>query len=221
MQQRQVAERSRAVTEQLESLFECSRMIPGDSREAPVSAWVREGLPTASINFLHAEEPETLNGIIEKTLLFEIALGHDRGVDVQGDLDPAVPSFALYPATVGPALVNLVSEAIVQSPEGGLLRVETRCRADRATLLLIGDDETAIRAEETRFETDPSMVKAATGDSTDDAGLFVVRSITEENGGTISLMAPPDGLGVIVRYGTGADATEIFRARPAQPKLTF
>ena len=161
-----------------------------------------EGLTGAGINFLRAAESATtasLNDIIEQTLSVEARRVHDRRIDVQLDLDPAVSSFRLDVATVGRALANLVCEAIDHSPEGGLVRIETRRRDDRTTLLLIRDHESAIRHEEPRLTPDVAAANVAIQDSTD-MRLFIVMSMTEGYGGPISFTSPPDGFGVIVSY---------------------
>jgi len=186
------------ITDRLESLLECTRMMHKQPLESERNV---EGLTGAGINFLHAAEGETtasLNHIIEETLLVGTRRVHERRIDVQLDLDPAVSSFRLDVATVGRALANLVCEAIDHSPEGGLVHIETRRRDDRTILLLIRDHESAIRGEEPRLTPDVAAANVAIQDSTD-LRLFIVMSMTD-GCGPISFTSPPDGFGVIVSY---------------------
>jgi len=159
---------------------------------------------TLAVNFLHAVEsdggslqlhktPVSLNHIVEQVIKDETARARFRRIDLQADLDSDLPSVNLDIAMISGAVTNLLNNAIHYSPEGGVVRVETRGFAD-LLILRVRDHGPGIPADEVPqlFERYGRGAKSASSSSTG-LGLYLVRTIVEAHGGSVSATFPPDG----------------------------
>jgi signal transduction histidine kinase len=160
---------------------------------------------TLTVNFLHAEEsdggslqlhktPASLNQIVEQVMEDEAPRARSRRIDLQPDLDSGIPSVDLDIAMISRAVTNLLNNAIHYSPPGGgIVRVETRRFAD-VIILRVRDHGLGIPAEEVPklFERYGRGAKSASTSSTG-LGLYLVRTIVEAHGGSVSATFPPDG----------------------------
>jgi len=160
---------------------------------------------TLTVNFLHAEEsdggslqlhktPASLNQIVEQVMGDEAPRARSRRIDLQADLDSGLPSIDLDIAMISRAVANLLNNAIHYSPpEGGIIRIETRRFAD-VIILRVRDHGLGIPAEEVPklFERYGRGAKSASSSSTG-LGLYLVRTIVEAHGGSVSATFPPDG----------------------------
>jgi signal transduction histidine kinase len=135
-----------------------------------------------------------LNQIVEQVMEDEAPRARSRRVDLQSDLDSGIPSVDLDIAMISRAVTNLLNNAIHYSPrEGGIVRVETRRFAD-VIILRVRDHGLGIPAEEIPqlFERYGRGAKSASSSSTG-LGLYLVRTIVEAHGGSVSATFPPDG----------------------------
>jgi signal transduction histidine kinase len=159
---------------------------------------------TLAVNFLHAEEsdggliqlhktPASLNQIVEQVMEDEAPRARSRRVDLQADLDSGLPSADLDIAMISRALTNLLNNALHYSPAGGVVRIETRRFGDRL-MVRVRDHGLGIPAEEVPklFERYGRGAKSASSSSTG-LGLYLVRTIVEAHGGSVSATFPPDG----------------------------
>jgi signal transduction histidine kinase len=166
---------------------------------------------TLAVNFLHAEESDggvlqlhetlaSLNEIVEQVMEDEAPRARLRRIDLQADLDSGLPSVSLDVAMISRALTNLLNNALHYSPEGGVVRVETRRFAD-VMILRVRDHGPGIPAEEVPklFERNGRGAKSASSNSTG-IGLYLVRTIVEAHGGSVSATFPPDGGSVFVVF---------------------
>jgi signal transduction histidine kinase len=157
-----------------------------------------------AVNFLHAEEsdgrslelhkaPASLNQIVEQVMEDQTSRARLRRIDLQADLDSGLPSVDLDVAMISHAVTNLVNNAVHYSPEGGIVRVETRRFAD-VMVLRVRDHGLGVPAEEIPklFERYSRGTKSASSSSTG-LGLYLVRTIVEAHGGSVSATFPPDG----------------------------
>jgi signal transduction histidine kinase len=164
---------------------------------------------TLAVNFLHAEESDggllqlhetlaSLNEIVEQVMEDEAPRARLRRIVLQADLDAGLPSVSLDVAMISRALTNLLNNALHYSPEGGSVRVETRRFAD-VMILRVRDHGPGIPAEELPklFERNGRGAKSASSNSTG-IGLYLVRTIVEAHGGSVSATFPPDGGSVFV-----------------------
>jgi signal transduction histidine kinase len=94
---------------------------------------------------------------------------------------------------IGSAFANLLSNAIQHAPAGSIIRVETH-RRDDGMLLSIRDHGPGIPADEltTVFERYARGAKAA-GSTSTGLGLYLVKTIVEAHGGSVSVALPADG----------------------------
>ena len=159
---------------------------------------------TLTVNFLQAEEsdcgllqlhktPTSLNQIVEQVMEDETPRARLRQIKLQADLDSGLPSVDLDVAMISRAVTNLLNNAIHYSPEGGIVLVETRRFAD-VMILRIRDHGLGIPAEEVPklFERYGRGAKSASSSSTG-LGLYLVRTIADAHGGSVSATFPPDG----------------------------
>jgi signal transduction histidine kinase len=166
---------------------------------------------TLAVNFLHAEESDggvlqlhetlaSLNEIVEQVMEDEAPRARLRRIVLQADLDSGLPSVSLDVAMISRALTNLLNNALHYSPEGGIVRVETRRFAD-VMMLRVRDHGPGIPAEELPklFERNSRGAKSASSNSTG-IGLYLVRTIVEAHGGSVSATFPPDGGSVFVVF---------------------
>lgn len=179
-----------------------------DSRRAAEALDVIEGnaheAATLTVNFLHGEESDggalqlhktlsSLNRVVEQVIEDEAPRARLRRIDLQADLDSGLPSVDLDIAMISRALTNLLNNALHYSPEGGVVRVETRRFAD-VMILRVRDHGPGIPAEEAPklFERHGRGAKSASRNSTG-LGLYLVRTIVEAHGGSVVAAVPPDG----------------------------
>jgi signal transduction histidine kinase len=159
---------------------------------------------TLAVNFLHAEEsdggllqlhktPASLNQIVEQVMEDEASRARSRRIDLQVDLDSGLPSVDLDIAMISRALTNLLNNALHYSPAGGVVRIETRRFGDRL-MVRVRDHGPGIPAEEIPqlFERYGRGAKSASSSSTG-LGLYLIRTIVEAHGGSVSATFPPDG----------------------------
>ena len=159
---------------------------------------------TLAVNFLHAEEsdggslhlhktPTSLNQIVEQVLKDETPCARSRRIALQADLDSGLPLVDLDIAMISSALANLLNNALHYSSEEGIVRVETR-RFDDEVILRVRDYGPGIPADEMPllFQRYGRGAKSASRSSTG-LGLYLVRTIVEAHGGSVSVTLPADG----------------------------
>ena len=159
---------------------------------------------TLTVNFLDAKEsdggtlqlhktPASLNHIVEQVMKEKAARARLRRIDLQVDLDSRLPSVDLDIAMISRAVTNLINNAVHYSPKGDVVRVETHRFAD-VMILRVRDHGPGIPAEEVSrlFERYGRGAKSASSTSTG-LGLYLVRTIAEAHGGSVSATFPPDG----------------------------
>jgi signal transduction histidine kinase len=159
---------------------------------------------TLAVNFLHAEEsdggtlelhktPASLNQIVEHVMQDETPRARLRRIDIQADLDSGLPSVDLDIVMISHAVTNLINNAVHYSPEGGIVRVETHRFTD-VMILRVRDHGLGIPAEEVPklFQRYGRGAKSASSTSTG-LGLYLVRTIADAHGGSVSVTFPPDG----------------------------
>jgi signal transduction histidine kinase len=159
---------------------------------------------TLAVNFLHAEEIDggalhlhktaaSLNQIVEKVLDEQAPSARLRQIDLRADLDSHLPSIDLDVAMIASALTNLVDNALHYSFQRGIVRVETR-RFGNDIILRVRDHGPGIPADEIPrvFQKYGRGAKSTSRTSTG-LGLYLVRTIVEAHGGSVSVTLPPGG----------------------------
>ena len=160
----------------VEQLLTLARQDP----EAPIAASVEIDVAELARTIAEAEEAAAA----EKGLA--LTARGDAPVLVRGDR-----------AALRALLENLVDNAIRYTPSG---RVEVRAYLKgKDAVLEVEDSGTGIPAEERsrvfdRFYRGESAAQRGTG-----LGLAIVRSIAERHGGTVELLDPPSGQGLLAR----------------------
>ena len=159
---------------------------------------------TLTVNFLRAEEsgdgslqlhktPVCLNQIVEQVMKDEAPRARLRRIDLQADLDSGLPTLDLDVAMIARTVANLLDNALHYSPEGSAVCVETR-RFANVVILRVRDHGPGIPPEQVPglFKRYGRGTKSAS-DSSTGLGLYLVRTIVEAHGGSVSATSPPDG----------------------------
>jgi signal transduction histidine kinase len=145
--------------------------------------------------------PVQINTLIEQVLLLlhnDLARNH---VDVQRNLDPALPSILGRPDQIAQVLLNVVLNAIDAMPDGGVLGLHSRIESG-----LPGTDGPAhaahataiIEISDTGCGLDPAMQARifqpffTTKQQGSGLGLAISQRIITQHGGSISVKSAPD-----------------------------
>jgi PAS domain S-box-containing protein len=116
-----------------------------------------------------------------------------KAIDLQFDVPAGVPEVLADRSALERAVMNLVSNAVKFTPNGGAVRVSVRCDDNRA-VFAVADTGIGMSAEDqerlfTRFFRSPaamSMAIPGTG-----LGLAIVKKIVEDHGGTVDVRSAP------------------------------
>lgn len=115
-----------------------------------------------------------------------------RGIHLEKSIDPATPLIWSDWEAVRKIMLNLVGNALKFTPEGGRIWVQVKPDSDRVRFE-VGDTGCGISAEDAKhvfgkfLQGHPNEGETAGTPGGSGLGLFVVRSLVEQLGGTIEL----------------------------------
>jgi len=138
-----------------------------------------------------------LVAIAKDAIVARAALAADKHIDL--GLARATPAVVMGdPASLGILLSNLLDNALRYTPPGGRIDV-TIDRSDEAVTLVVADTGPGIPADARervfdRFFRGEEQDAAGTG-----LGLSIVKRIVDAHGATVTLDAPEEGTGLVVR----------------------
>jgi len=163
----------------------------------------RERALEVTMNFLHAEESDggllqlhktsgSLNEIVAQVMEEGIPGARLKRIELQADLDSSLPFASLDVAMIARALTNLLDNAVHHSPDWEVVHIETRS-VDGRMILRVRDYGPGIPAEEIsqlfqRYGRGVNASRSSAG-----LGLYLVRTIAEAHGGSVSVAFPPGG----------------------------
>lgn len=125
-----------------------------------------------------------LNAGIESTATIIHGHAHKKGVKVVLELNP-LPLVNCYPARINQIIMNLMSNAIDATPEGGTVTVRTSAAGDRVNIR-ISDTGCGIAPEVREKIFDPFYTTKPVGQGTG-LGLSISYGIVHDHGGTIDV----------------------------------
>jgi PAS domain S-box-containing protein len=125
-----------------------------------------------------------LNTGIESTITIIHGHAHKKGVTIKPDLHP-LPPVNCYPARINQVIMNLLSNAIDATPEGGTVTVRTTSEKDRVNIQII-DTGVGIPPEMRQKIFDPFFTTKPVGQGTG-LGLSISYGIVHDHGGTIEV----------------------------------
>jgi PAS domain S-box-containing protein len=146
-------------------------------------------------NFARLDEAETLDADLNEGILSTVNIVRGRAkaggvVDLELDLAP-LPRVACHPARINQVVMNLLSNAIDASPEGGVIRVRTRAGGEAVTIEVL-DQGLGVAPEIRHRIFDPFFTTKPLGAGTG-LGLSISYGIVKEHGGTIAVVDAPGG----------------------------
>lgn len=116
------------------------------------------------------------------------------------EIDPATPPLAVDPVLIGQALVNLLENASKYAPEGSTIRLTAAPVPEGVALTVIDEGPGIPVAERGRvFDLFHRAVQGDGQPAGTGLGLAIVKGMVEANGGTVAVIAPPDGRGAAIR----------------------
>jgi PAS domain S-box-containing protein len=137
--------------------------------------------PTSAEHF----RPESLNGIVKEVQKLMAAHLRQNNVEVELDLDPALPPVQGLRDQLKQAMLNLSLNAVEAMPEGGQLTIRTRYQPDIGGLrLMVSDTGEGIDMTTLPNIFDPFFTTKENGTG---LGLALTHDIVERHGGWIEV----------------------------------
>ena len=129
-------------------------------------------------------EPKDLNEVLQGVVMFLQADFRQRGVNLDTDLEPLLPSVEIDETQFKQAVINLLVNARQVVGEQGEVRLVSRAGASGEAVVEVRDNGPGVpeEAREKIFEVFYSSRGGGTG-----LGLPIARQIVERHGGTIEL----------------------------------
>jgi signal transduction histidine kinase len=136
-------------------------------------------------------EPVSVNVLVPRALdLLQTKLRR-RDIDVQRNLDPALPPLLGDMDQITQVLINLLGNAIDAMPEGGRLTIETSHTAELDRVAFsVQDSGTGMTPEQIEHIFEPFYSTKPEGEGTG-LGLPVTLGIVKSHGGSISVQSEP------------------------------
>jgi signal transduction histidine kinase len=165
---------ARAQAQLLEQLLDVSRIVSGklELRLAPV----------------HVET------IIAAALDAVGPAADDKNVKIVPQLERGVPLLLGDPERLQQVVINVLSNAVKFSPEGGVVEVALR-RDDGFAHIVVSDHGIGIRSEFLPYIFDRLRQGESAGNRGLGLGLWIVRDIVERHGGTVTAASAGEGKG--------------------------
>jgi len=133
--------------------------------------------------------PVNLNTIVSNILYFIDVRYHSRGVKLIKQLDPHLPDIQADPVQMSQVLVNLITNAMHATSQGGEIKVFTKRRSNGISLI-VKDNGSGMPAEVRKKIFEPFYTTKPVGQGTG-LGLSVVQGIIEEHKGKIQVVSSP------------------------------
>lgn len=128
-----------------------------------------------------------ITAILEQTLLLSQPLIEAQGVRVQLDIGDMIPSLKADPLEVEQIFTNLITNALYEMPDGGLLMIKLHADAEKISIQ-ISDSGGGIASEHIQRIFDPFFTTRPKGTG---FGLSVVLRIVKSYNGVITADSPP------------------------------
>lgn len=133
-------------------------------------------------------EPHNIDAIIMDVLKLLEPEIHQRGIQINTDLQPSLPLLSLDPVQVRQVFYNLIKNAYQSiPPEGGTILVKSGY-TDDSVFVTVADTGCGISPEIMGSIYEPFLTTKSTGSG---LGLLIVRRIVKEHGGSITLASQP------------------------------
>jgi signal transduction histidine kinase len=165
---------ARAQAQLLEQLLDVSRIVSGklELRLAPVQV---DAIVGAALDAVRPDADE-------------------RNVRIVTEMERNVPLLLADPERLQQVVINVLSNAVKFSPDGGVVEVELRCD-DGFARIVVTDHGIGIKSEFLPYVFDRLRQGSNTGNRGLGLGLWIVRDIVERHGGTVTASSQGEGRG--------------------------
>lgn len=134
--------------------------------------------------------PDSVSRIVQDALPPFRKLAEERRVDVQVNIEPALPDVRVDPVQIEQALVEILSNALDAMPDGGVLRVAARPERDGAALgtvvVEVADTGAGIPEHVLPSVCEPFFTTRQGGTG---LGLATAKRYVEQNGGQLEIQS--------------------------------
>ncbi len=131
---------------------------------------------------------ENIPKIAEESLAVVKEIAEERKVQLQSRMDAPIPSLTCDGMRIKQMLINLLTNAIDSSPEGGLVIVQA-CFHGNGLVLDVIDSGSGIPHQQRHMVFDPFFTTKAHGTG---LGLPIVKKIVEAHRGVLEILDNPD-----------------------------
>ena len=131
---------------------------------------------------------ESVPRIAEESLAVVKEIAREKNVQLQSRIDGQIPALTCDGMRIKQMLINLLTNAIDSSPEGGLVTVQARFHGDSLALEVV-DCGSGIPRQQRHLVFDPFFTTKAHGTG---LGLPIVKKIVEAHRGGLEILDNPD-----------------------------
>jgi PAS domain S-box-containing protein len=141
-----------------------------------------------------APQPGALGAIIESATSVVRPIARGREISMHVDVPPDLPEVFVDATCIDRVLLNLLSNAIKFTPSGGQVGVAAHREADLVAVTVTDDGMGIPADEQTKIFQRFARASTATEQEIQGSGLglFIVKTIVELHGGTVSLRSAPE-----------------------------
>ena len=165
---------ARAQAQLLEQLLDVSRIVSGKLE-------------------LHLA-PVHVDAIVQAAVDAVRPAAEDKGVRIAMQLESDLPLILADPERLQQVMINVLSNAVKFSPDGGAVDVDLR-RVDGVAHIVVRDHGIGIRSEFLPYVFDRFRQGTSAGNHGLGLGLWIVRDIVERHGGSVQAASDGEGKG--------------------------
>lgn len=133
----------------------------------------------------------SINTVVEQSLSFCEHLFDRSGIELELELQRALPAIHAVPGQLEQVVINLVTNAVQAIERDGCVRVTTYREGDEVCFA-VADDGPGIAPREVERIFEPFYTTKTNGQGTG-LGLSIVTNIVEQHRGNIAVSSPPEG----------------------------
>ena len=137
--------------------------------------------------------PTAPGALVEQVVEHMKSQAAQRGIRLEGQIQPGLPERSLDPDRITQVLTNLVGNALRYTPQDGTIVIATAAQPDGRVKITVTDSGPGIQAEylpyifDRFYRADKSRARSSGGSG---LGLAIVKQLVEAHGGQVSAESP-------------------------------